>query len=193
MSPITPFVFKGQFYHIKRDDLLRPFEGNKARKFHYFLTNNFPNITTVVSHGSNQSNAMYSLSVLSKMFNINSRYYVKYLSQKLKTNPTGNLKKSIKNKLKIIENEEIIKKILSLYEDYKLYRQQEKILKKILAIDEERLKIAKEKYLQGVGDYISIRDSWNNLIATKKKLLLVEVMKNKILLDIMLTSGEEIR
>jgi len=100
----------------------------------------------------------------------------------------------LKNRLLLRKHsEEIAKKILSLYEDYKLYRQQEKILKKILAIDEERLKIAKEKYLQGVGDYISIRDSWNNVIATKKKLLLVEVMKNKILLDIMLTSGEEIR
>ena len=113
-SPITPFSFRGKKFLVKRDDLIdKEFSGNKARKFwHYFtLLKNNPQIKEIISYGSSQSNAMYSLSVLSKMFNINSRYYVKYLSQKLKTNPTGNLKKSIKNKLKIIENEKIIEKM----------------------------------------------------------------------------------
>jgi len=100
----------------------------------------------------------------------------------------------LKNRLLLRKHsEEIAKKILSLYEDYKLYKREEEILEEILTIDEERLKIAKEKYVKGIGDYISIRDSWNNLIATKKKLLLVKVMRNKILLDILLMAGEEIR
>ncbi len=66
-SPIEEKVFRGQKIYIKRDDLLNPnFSGNKARKFYYYLLKDFPNIKKVVSYGSNQSNAMYSLSVLAK-------------------------------------------------------------------------------------------------------------------------------
>ena len=67
-SPVEQITFKNHNFYIKRDDLLHTdFSGNKARKFYYFFENNFPNITKVISHGSNQSNAMYSLSVLCKL------------------------------------------------------------------------------------------------------------------------------
>jgi 1-aminocyclopropane-1-carboxylate deaminase/D-cysteine desulfhydrase-like pyridoxal-dependent ACC family enzyme len=111
-SPITPFVFRGNFYHIKRDDLLhKDFNGNKARKFYYFLKNDFPSIKRVVSFGSNQSNAMYSLSVLAKIKGWEFIYYTNHIPNLLKQNPHGNFLNALKNGMKIIEikksNEEI--------------------------------------------------------------------------------------
>ena len=40
------------------------FNGNKARKLEYFLHAGLGGIKRVVSYGSSQSNAMYSLSML---------------------------------------------------------------------------------------------------------------------------------
>jgi len=122
-SPITPFFFRNNFYHIKRDDLLRPFEGNKARKFYYFLKNDFKE-KRVISFGSNQSNAMYSLSVLAKMKNKELVYYVNYISSNLKKNPHGNYLGALKNGAKIIEvnlnGEELRDFVLSLKDDESL-------------------------------------------------------------------------
>jgi len=69
-SPFEKVNFRNKEIYLKRDDLLDvDFSGNKARKFHWFLTHKFPNIKHVVSYGSNQSNAMYSLSILAKLKN----------------------------------------------------------------------------------------------------------------------------
>ncbi|NPA87075.1 1-aminocyclopropane-1-carboxylate deaminase/D-cysteine desulfhydrase [Caminibacter pacificus] len=102
-SPITPFIFKNNFYHIKRDDLLKPFEGNKARKFYYFYKNEFPNIKRVISFGSNQSNAMYSLSKLCKLKGWEFIYFTNHIPSLLKNNPHGNYLGALKNGAKIIE------------------------------------------------------------------------------------------
>lgn len=103
-SPIQQVTFNEQKYFIKRDDLLNSdFAGNKARKFYYYLINDFPNIKKVVSHGSSQSNAMYSLSVLCKLKNWEFDYYVDHTASFLKENPTGNYKYAIKNGMNIIE------------------------------------------------------------------------------------------
>lgn len=92
---------------VKRDDLLhKHFSGNKARKFHYFLYNDFPNITTLISHGSNQSNAMYSLSVLAKLKNWNFIYFVDHIPSFLKNNPCGNYKYALQNGMQIIEQKD---------------------------------------------------------------------------------------
>jgi len=110
-SKIDTITFEGLSFLLKRDDLLdKEFTGNKARKFHYFLINNFPNITTVVSHGSNQSNAMYSLSVLAKYKGWNYIYYTHHIPNFLKENPNGNYKYSLKNgmKLKLFEKNQTI-------------------------------------------------------------------------------------
>ena len=104
-SPIHKVTFNKQKYFIKRDDLLNPdFSGNKARKFYYYLINDFPNIKKVVSHGSSQSNAMYSLSVLCKLKNWQFDYYVDHTASFLKENPIGNYKYAIKNGMNIIES-----------------------------------------------------------------------------------------
>ncbi len=102
-SPITPFIFKNNFYHVKRDDFLTPFEGNKARKLYYFLKRNFPKIKKVISFGSNQSNAMYAISQLCKIKGWEFIYYTNHIPSFLKQNPHGNYLEALKNGMKIIE------------------------------------------------------------------------------------------
>ena len=103
-SPIEQITFNKQRYFIKRDDLLDvDFSGNKARKFYYFLKNYFPKIKKIVSSGSAQSNAMYSLSVLCKLKNLEFDYYVDHIASFLKENPSGNYQSALKNKMNIKE------------------------------------------------------------------------------------------
>ena len=103
-SPIEQITFNKQKYFIKRDDLLDvDFSGNKARKFYYFLKNDFPQIKKIVSSGSAQSNAMYSLSVLCKLKNLEFDYYVDHIASFLKENPSGNYQSALKNKMNIKE------------------------------------------------------------------------------------------
>jgi len=97
-SPVETISFEGHSFYLKRDDLLHPdFSGNKARKFYYFLQNDFPDIKKIVSYGSAQSNAMYSLSVLAKMRGWEFEYYVDHIADYLKENPHGNYKAALKN------------------------------------------------------------------------------------------------
>ena len=103
-SPIEQITFNNQQYFIKRDDLLHPdFSGNKARKFYFYLKNNFPDIKKIISHGSAQSNAMYSISVLCKMKNLEFDYYVDHIASFLKEEPIGNYKYALKNGMNIKE------------------------------------------------------------------------------------------
>ncbi len=103
-SPVQSIIFENQQFFLKRDDLLHPdFSGNKARKLYYFLQNDFPHIKKIVSYGSAQSNAMYSLSVLAKMRGWEFTYYVDHIAEYLKENPHGNYKGAIGNGMKIIE------------------------------------------------------------------------------------------
>ncbi|MBN1838556.1 MAG: 1-aminocyclopropane-1-carboxylate deaminase/D-cysteine desulfhydrase [Campylobacterales bacterium] len=106
----SPSVFESRFFqnrtfYLKRDDLLHPdFSGNKARKFHYFLTHAFPHIKRVVSSGSNQSNAMYSLSVLARLKNWEFFYVCDHIPSFLKANPMGNYKAALENGMRVIES-----------------------------------------------------------------------------------------
>ena len=98
-------TFNNRKYYVKRDDLLSAdFSGNKARKFYYFLKNDFPHIKKIVSSGSAQSNAMYSLSVLCKLKNLEFDYYVDHIAGFLKENPNGNYEYALKNKMNIKED-----------------------------------------------------------------------------------------
>jgi len=97
-SPIQTITFENHTFYLKRDDLIHPdFSGNKARKFHYFLTHDFPHINKIVSCGSAQSNAMYSLSTLAKMKGWQFEYYVDHIADYLKENPHGNYRRAIEN------------------------------------------------------------------------------------------------
>ena len=107
-SPTEKKLFKNQTVYIKRDDLLSSeFSGNKARKFYYYLTNDFPDVKRVISYGSSQSNAMYSLSVLAKLKGWKFDYYIDHLSSYLEENPHGNLKYALKNGMQMHVGEDI--------------------------------------------------------------------------------------
>ncbi len=95
--------FERHSFFLKRDDLIHPdFSGNKARKLHYFFKNDFPNIRKVISYGSIQSNAMYSLSVLAKHRGWRFEYHVDHIPDYLKENPHGNYRAALKNGMHLI-------------------------------------------------------------------------------------------
>jgi len=101
-SPIQKYQFKNQIIFIKRDDLLsKDFSGNKARKFFYYLVNEFPKVKKVISYGSAQSNAMYSLSVLANLKGWEFEYYVEHMADYLKENPHGNYKYALENGMQL--------------------------------------------------------------------------------------------
>jgi 1-aminocyclopropane-1-carboxylate deaminase/D-cysteine desulfhydrase-like pyridoxal-dependent ACC family enzyme len=109
-SVVQKIKFKNREYLLKRDDLLSEhFSGNKARKFHYYLDHNFPHIKKIISHGSAQSNAMYSLSELAKLKNWEFEYYVDHIASYLKENPQGNYKNALQNGMQIFESNEFPK------------------------------------------------------------------------------------
>ena len=102
-SPTQSITFENHQIYLKRDDLIHPdFSGNKARKFYYFIQNDFPDITKVISYGSAQSNAMYSLSVLAKMKGWEFEYTVDHIADYLKENPHGNYKGALENGMNLI-------------------------------------------------------------------------------------------
>lgn len=105
-SKIDEVEVNNQKYFVKRDDLLNSdFSGNKARKFHYFLNEDLTEYKKIISHGSIQSNAMYSLSVLAKLKNLEFEYYVKNIPLYLLENPSGNYKEALNNGMKLIVDE----------------------------------------------------------------------------------------
>jgi 1-aminocyclopropane-1-carboxylate deaminase len=108
-SPIEKYTFEGNSFYLKRDDLLHAdFSGNKARKFYYYLQHDFPDIKKLISYGSAQSNAMYSLSVLAKMKGWEFEYYVDHVAGYLKENPHGNYRAALHNGMKVIEGSDQI-------------------------------------------------------------------------------------
>jgi len=120
-SPVEQVSFHDKIFLIKRDDLLdKDFSGNKARKFFYFLEKEFSKVTTLISHGSNQSNAMYSLSVLCNLKDWNFIYYINHLPSYLKDNPQGNYKYALENGMKLIIKEDFIKDDIDV-DDTKLF------------------------------------------------------------------------
>jgi len=89
-------------FFLKRDDLIHPdFSGNKARKFHYYFQNDFPWVKKLISYGSNQSNAMYSMSVLAKLKKWEFIYFVDHLPKVLQENPNGNYKAALLNNMRV--------------------------------------------------------------------------------------------
>jgi len=106
-SPFQKVTFLNKQFYIKRDDLLdKDFSGNKARKFFYFFQQDLANIDNIVSYGSNQSNAMYSLSVLSKIKNKKFFYYTDHISTYLLNNLQGNLKYALQNGMQLVSKEQ---------------------------------------------------------------------------------------
>jgi 1-aminocyclopropane-1-carboxylate deaminase/D-cysteine desulfhydrase-like pyridoxal-dependent ACC family enzyme len=110
-SPIQSITFDEHHFYLKRDDLIDlDFSGNKARKFYYFLQHDFPDVNKLISYGSAQSNAMYSLSVLAKMKGWEFKYVVDHIADYLKEYPHGNYKAALNNGMKMIEQTDSIPK-----------------------------------------------------------------------------------
>ena len=106
-SPFEKYIFRGKKIYVKRDDVLHiDFSGNKARKFHWFFNQEFPHIKRVISYGSNQSNAMYSLSVMANMRGWEFVYFCNQIPDFLKQNPVGNYKYALENGMKIFESDD---------------------------------------------------------------------------------------
>ena len=102
-TPVEEFFFRDKRYYIKRDDLTHPlFSGNKARKLWFLFYEDLSFFEKIISHGSSQSNAMLSLSYLSKIKNIQFDYYTSHINNFLKQNPHGNYKYALKNGMNII-------------------------------------------------------------------------------------------
>jgi 1-aminocyclopropane-1-carboxylate deaminase/D-cysteine desulfhydrase-like pyridoxal-dependent ACC family enzyme len=107
-SPTTQIKFDEQEIYLKRDDLLdKDFSGNKARKFYYYLVNNFEGITKVIGYGSPQANSLHTFSVLAKLKNWQLDFYVDHIASYVKDNPDGNYKSALANGANIISLEDI--------------------------------------------------------------------------------------
>lgn len=107
-APMQSVFFKEHQFFIKRDDLLNPyFSGNKARKFAYYLDNDFPHINTIVSYGSIQANSLYSLAALAKLKHWRLDYYVNNIPTWLKNQPIGNYQGALALGANIIEVESL--------------------------------------------------------------------------------------
>jgi len=101
-SPVEQIVFDELPFFLKRDDAIHPdFSGNKARKFQYYLDHEFDTISRVVSYGSPQSNAMYSLSVLARARGWAFDYYVDHVAGYLREHPHGNYARALANGMQL--------------------------------------------------------------------------------------------
>lgn len=118
---IDKICIDGFEFSLLRDDLLGIFNGNKARKLHYFLNADLSCYKKIVSYGSSQSNAMYSLSVFAKMKNLKFEFVCGHLSSNLRDNPSGNFKFALQNGMKIYEHENRREFALSLTDEKTLF------------------------------------------------------------------------
>jgi len=110
-TPLEYYSFKGLDFLVKRDDLIhKDLSGNKARKIDYYLKNTPKNIDTIISYGSIQSNAMYSISFFAKEVGLKYIYYANHIPNLLKEKPDGNLKLALNNGMILKEGYENIEK-----------------------------------------------------------------------------------
>jgi 1-aminocyclopropane-1-carboxylate deaminase len=102
-TQVQEIDFAGRTIYVKRDDLIHPlFSGNKARKFQYFLTHEFPQVTKLVGYGSAQANSLFSLAALAKLKGWKFDYYVSHISEFLLKEPQGNYLAALENGANII-------------------------------------------------------------------------------------------
>lgn len=90
-SVFNPIIFAGRTYIIKRDDLLRPIGGNKARKLFALSQQDLSTIKSITSFGGAQSNAMLALAHFCALKHIRFDYYTRSVPKWLKQKPLGNL------------------------------------------------------------------------------------------------------
>jgi len=94
-SIFEPIRFSGREYIIKRDDLLLPIGGNKARKLYHLSQQDLSKVDKIISYGGAQSNAMLALSQFCQLRSIQFDYYTRPVPTWLKQKPIGNLAASL--------------------------------------------------------------------------------------------------
>lgn len=94
-SVIDIIRFNNRDYFIKRDDLLTPISGNKARKLYGLLQTDLSQYQRIISHGGAQSNAMLALAQLCQLINVPFYYYSRPVPKWLKQKPLGNLRDAL--------------------------------------------------------------------------------------------------
>lgn len=161
-SPINKIKYNNINLYVKRDDLLsKEFSGNKARKFYYFLEQDFKNINKIISFGSPQANSLYSFSQLAKLKGVKLDFYVNHIASYLKDNPQGNYFHSINLGANIIEiNEDNIQDFI-----------EEKILpnEKNSIFIEEGGRVKEAEYgIKILADEITLWAEENNIKDTNK-------------------------
>ncbi|CAM2962809.1 1-aminocyclopropane-1-carboxylate deaminase/D-cysteine desulfhydrase [Vibrio ordalii] len=103
-TPITQHTFANNRFYLKRDDQLHShFSGNKARKFMALLDSDLPGISTLISYGSAQSNALYSLAALALIKGWKFEFYVDHIPTWLQQRPIGNYRGALDLGTHIIE------------------------------------------------------------------------------------------
>lgn len=94
-SIVETICFEGRNYFLKRDDLLNPIGGNKARKLYGLLRRDLSKYKTISSYGGAQSNAMLAVAQLCRLLNIPFYYYTRPVPKWLKEKPLGNLRAAL--------------------------------------------------------------------------------------------------
>lgn len=94
-SVVDTIHFAGRDYYLKRDDLLTPIAGNKARKLYGVLQQDLSAYQQIVSYGGAQSNAMLALAQLSQQLSLPFHYYSRAVPKWLTQKPLGNLKQAL--------------------------------------------------------------------------------------------------
>ena len=108
--------FRSQTFYVKRDDLFfghskgeLGLNGNKGRKLQHYINADLPDITTIVSFGSAQSNMLYSLSCLARLRGWKLDFYTDHIAESLIKNPNGNYAAALDNGTQIHAVGEIAK------------------------------------------------------------------------------------
>jgi len=127
-TKIEKCEFKGLSFYLLRDDLLnsddanlRHFNGNKARKLHYYLNADLKGVCEIISHGGSQSNAMFALSEFAKFKNLKFKYVISHLSGFLREFPDGNFARALANGMEIFVSENRREFALSLMSENSLF------------------------------------------------------------------------
>lgn len=100
---------------------------------------------------------------------------------------------SLKQRLTLEKTtEDVIKNINDIHLDYQNLGKSLEILEQQLSINEKRLKISIERLEKGLEDYRAVRESWNDLIATKITLIQHKTLSQKLLVDLLILSGKSV-
>ncbi|NWF38406.1 pyridoxal-phosphate dependent enzyme [Mariprofundus sp. NF] len=106
LSDVESFRFRGRDYFVKRDELIDPLlSGNKYRKLYSLIQTPAERYRGITSYGGTQSNAMLSIAALCQQKGWAFHYTCKLLPERLKANPTGNLKRALELGMQLHEVE----------------------------------------------------------------------------------------